>query len=199
MSNTTNNNHIQQLHKHGAKRKAFLLGALIVALLGAGYVALGMVTNNLKEAQKLQLENIGVVSLADEKRTLEKFLRANAELISRVEQYVIDEEGTAGFITYLESVARSKNVKLEVTNVELKPTTDPQQNSFETLKLAFSLQGSWQNVVTFIEMMERMPYYSSITSVDILKNTFVDKATQDQNGGQGTWAASVTMDILKKK
>lgn len=99
---------------------------------------------------------------------------------AELKKYFVTEKKTISFITEIESIARGMGISLETIGLDMVPATD---KTTALLKTTFSVTGSQDAVMTFMAMMESLPYHSRVPSMDLL-----DK-------GGNTWQGLVSVEV----
>lgn len=80
--------------------------------------------------------------------------------IDKVNSYFVDSDNAVSFINLLEGKARSVGLGIETTNVSVE-----ENNIYgEELFISIETTGSWNANMTFVKMVELLPYNISIRS-----------------------------------
>jgi Tfp pilus assembly protein PilO len=113
---------------------------------------------------------------------------------------IIESDGTVPFINSIEALAHQAGAKVNIDSVDVHSAEEG--DTFERLGLTVSTQGSWNQVYTFLAMIESLPYKVSITSVGLNQDSFTETANASSTVTRKTtiqWKGSFQLNVLKKK
>lgn len=161
---------------------AAVLGALVYGLVFAA----GIVIEKQASIRGIQQD----ILLNDERqknvKSLEKLLEDIEPQKKRIESVFIGERAVIDFIKALEQMASTTHIGFSLENAAL-----PSLNSDVGPKFELRVNGSFDEVLRFIGLLEAMPYQILIDSVQVRKQSGVE-----QNKGTGTWTAAVKITLL---
>jgi hypothetical protein len=101
---------------------------------------------------------------------------------AELQDYFVPEKKIISFINEIEALARSIGITLQTTNLDLTPAKDKNP---AVLKTGFTVSGPRDGVMTFMHMIESLPYHSQIPTMDIVE--------KEQGAWQGTVMLNVTI------
>ncbi len=114
-------------------------------------------------------------------------LKTNAELEVLIEETVeeretlanliLTEEGTSVFLTDIEGVAQQIGVELSTRS---RDVVEREEESYNALSLQLQIEGTNQQVVRMLEILEVLPYHSSVQSLRLTQEP--GKPTQAEVG-----------------
>jgi Tfp pilus assembly protein PilO len=154
--------------KNNKTKKMTILLVCIFTLLLIGFVfwyfQLISFAQNIRENKNLYDQEVKDTQLILE---IEKEQGKADEIQNFLDSLIIEEEGAVEFIEYIESLANRAGVSLEIQNFDILPK---EKELEENLKMKLSAVGSWSQVNHFILMMENLPYYIFLESMNLRAN-----------------------------
>ncbi len=157
-----------------------IAGIFALGAIGGSWYALSSI-DTMREtlvAGQLELkkEDERAQTILDVKRQLKRLEAERTEL----GQYFFKEEDIVRLLEQLEDLARHASVEMSV-NVAT-PTDGAGRKVFRT---GMKVEGSWQNVVYFVSLLEALPFRLELTRVNL-------------SGGESgeRWVGDVSMDLL---
>ncbi len=148
---------------------------LIVMLLSLGFclVVIGLFAGfyyYIDSKQKQLTENTRHVAElranSNELATLMNVVTQSAAEREKLFTYVLTEEDVIDFLALLETLAAEQGIEYKTENINEKKHS----NQFKTLTLNISAYGAYQGVVHFIALLETLPYQSSISEINLIKD-----------------------------
>jgi Tfp pilus assembly protein PilO len=137
---------------------------------------------------------------ADEGVALKTLLTNVSPDLDVLKTRIIESDGTVPFINSIEALAHQAGAKVNIDSVDVHSAEEG--DTFERLGLTVSTQGSWNQVYTFLAMIESLPYKVSITSVGLNQDSFTETANASSTVTRKTtiqWKGSFQLNVLKKK
>lgn len=108
-----------------------------------------------------------------------------------LDRYVIGKDGPVSFVEMLEKLALDRGLELDVSALSVVP--DPQYRYFEKVVLSVETKGSFSKLLSFITLLETLPYKVTMTEF------YFDKfSATDKKAGE-TWRLIFTMEAYKMK
>jgi Tfp pilus assembly protein PilO len=183
-------------------KKVFLF---VIILNVIGFAAYGFLFWRIK----VKNENvISLVSGAETDLKKEEFLRVakfsleeNKENVAMLDTYFVDRGGAPNFIEQVEDLGRDAGVFLTIGLVDVEADSANKNDYKELLKLRVEASGKWQNVLTFLSMIENLPYKVSLDqfslSVDGVRSAlFFGNENKETDI---TWKGYFEFSVLKLK
>lgn len=121
-------------------------------------------------------------SLSALMRTLEETQTDRQNLFTRI----LTEEDVIDLLALIESVGNEQGVELTTNSLTVAPIND----TFETLVVDLDVKGSYASVVHVLKLMEQLPYQSSVTNVQVVR--------ESEEGGPG-WRSTYEVRVTKFK
>lgn len=119
-------------------------------------------------------------SLQSLMRTLEDTKEERAALVSRV----IKDDEVITFLSLIETLGKEQGIALTTNSLTVLPVND----TFETLVIALTLEGTYSEMTSIIKLLEQLPYQSSVA-----------KVTMSKEKGSGLWKGSLEVSVTKLK
>ncbi len=168
------------------KTKQFFIVGLIIALFTLGLVGflynklqnkitnldntiLSLTAQNAKEAAQVKLSRL-VKDTEEDRAIINSFFFAN-------------EGDGVSFISSVEALATGVGLTGRTESIE--KTTDPVTKS-EMIKMVFRVSGEKERVISFVRLMESVPYHSRVENLDLRQVVGSD------------WEAKITMFVTIK-
>jgi len=106
-------------------------------------------------------QNAKIKMYTELSRLLEQSASQRAELSS----YVLKEDQTSSFLTEIESLASIRSVQLTTQSLKVIP----KDGKFDELSIEFAIEGSEKSVEEMLQILEKLPYHSKLSSVLLSK------------------------------
>lgn len=157
--------------------------ALFSILLYFG--GLFIVSNKIKKIENLY-HDINSESSKEEKFwAIKSISEANKEPIQILRNFFIQKGDEIKFIETIEDVAKTSSIKFEIASIDVKTVKDA---SFkEDINVKMQIEGSWGNIIYFLDKLKKMPFAVSIEKVDLDANA------------SGPWSGFVEFIIFREK
>ncbi len=121
----------------------------------------------------------------EEIRIIKSVVEANKELVQTFQDFFIKKGDEIKFIEEIERVARASAVDFEIASIDV---IENKKDSFkEDVNLKIELKGSWQEVMSFVDKLEKMSFGVSIENIKLEANT------------PGNWAGIVEFIIFREQ
>ena len=117
---------------------------------------------------------------------VEDLLRNTETESAQLSSLVLTDEGVVDFLALIESMGTEQNVRLETLSLNVAPVKD----QFEELQINLSAQGSEQGVFNVLQLLESLPYKSSVEKVTL---------SQIDGGSVPKWQATFSLNVTKFK
>jgi Tfp pilus assembly protein PilO len=116
---------------------------------------------------------------------IKSITETNKESIQTLQNFFIQKGDEVKFIEQIEKIAKESAVKFEISSIDVKVS---QTNSFkEDVDVKVKLEGSWRDVIYFMDKLEKMPFGVSVEDVNLNINTRND------------WSGSVEFIVFREK
>lgn len=160
-----------------------LIIAIVLLVLGGGAFAFMFIETT---DQAIVLEN-QVETLAAQRAQESNYIRLQRlteDTVSeraRLSAYFLEREGDSiDFLSYVERLAPEAGVSLQTNDLESVTDSSGQR----WIDVSFSISGSEQRIITFIEILENLPYVARMDSLDLTARS------------QTQWQAQVGMRVM---
>jgi len=115
-----------------------------------------------------------------------KFLAdTNKELIQTLQDFFVQKGDEVKFIEQIEKIARDSAINAEIIYIETK--ADQPESFKENVDVKMNVEGSWQNIMSFVDKLEKMSLGVSVEEVNLNANT------------PGDWSGSVEFIVFREK
>lgn len=179
-------------------QKVLLLFVLIFILVLAGNIVVG----NFVYKKISDINNkIKQVTLSAEERERAAVLKdslLNSEIDrDKLEEYFVGstDADTANFITYIEGLARQNGLVYDVRNVAYEPVSELSNSEhINFIKFRVNVVGSWNNVFTFLQVIENLPKVVSLGSVSFDNGPSLSSKTRAK-----IWSADLEFSVARFK
>jgi len=165
-----------------------LIVATVIALI-LYFVAFFSIRSKTRSLSLLEAD-LQVELLSEERsRSMKKLVEDTKTQRAALNTFFVSDDGVASFISDLESTAASARVDLDITSVGVEDIS-ADETLLELLTLRFSAEGTWQEVVHFVSLLELMPHALSIRSSQLQRSV---------RGEEIVWQGAFNVSVLKLK
>lgn len=153
-----------------------------------------MLDSAVAEAQRISSEVDQRLNEGRREADLRRIVSETASARNALDSFFVSSDGTAEFITTIESLAEDAQVELEVTNVSVsggESSEEDTDNLFEELTLDMNAVGSWQRIVHFVRLVESLPKDS------VVRNVNLEQVASAGESAPQEWSVIVTLSVRK--
>lgn len=162
-----------------------------------------LLNNRAVQASELAGEIQSIRSQNEREQSINALAENTAEARESLNNYFIQPNNSANFITRIEQIAEDTRVGLQIVNVSIQSYTpitkdnkegeDNQDNKFfENLVLEIQATGSWQRVLHFVRVLELLPEKARIADV-----SFEQSNESGPNESTPPWSVNLTIRAVK--
>ncbi len=179
--------------KTRSKLAIFILSVILLVILVALVGFFLMIRSSVENS--FVLENLESKNSADIKIPTKASLRALSSSTSELQSRVISSDGTVSFIDDLELAARSVGLSISMDKVG-----ESDGDAFVYLNLQMSTDGSWNQNILFLSMLQSLPYRSTINAARLYKQVSLQQiGSVSKTVLSKTWTGSFDISVLKMK
>jgi len=143
--------------------KIILIADIVAFVL---YGAIFFLIKNKNQDTSVLLNNAERDLKKDEFLRVAKFsLDQNKVEVEKLDTFFVAKDGVPNFIEYIEGLGKESGAALSIGNVSVEPDTKNKDDFKEVLRLKVEILGSWQELFTFLSIIENLPYGIQIDSV----------------------------------
>jgi len=171
-----------------------ILGLAIIGCMLAGALYALMFVRIESENTEAALLRVVVDAGAEEQAKLESAKEIFALTQKEREElgrYIVSNDAVVDFIEALENLNETTGANVEVVTVNVVPAAIPDSVT-EELALALSVEGTWNQVMHLLSIVETLPYSVRIGNVGLHK-------IGEQKGKTVYWQETVTFSVQKFK
>lgn len=185
-------------------KQLFTILIITNILLAASFAGVYyLLSNRAVQASELRGEIQSIRSQNQREESINALVENTAEARQALDNYFIQPNNSANFITRVEQIAEDTRVGLQIVNVSIQPFTPITKNSeedkdnqdnklFEDLVLEVQATGSWQRVLHFVRALELLPEKVHITDV-----SFEQSNEPGPNDSTPPWSVNLTIRAIK--
>jgi Tfp pilus assembly protein PilO len=167
---------------------------LSIGIIVACVIVIGLYFMIQRTSQKLSkletdIQNKNAQIKADE--SLRDLVEESGDDIDTLMKRIIPSNGTVNFIEIIESFARNNGITVAIDTVK-EIELNPLSETYESLELIFSTEGSWRSTHHFIELIESLPYKVTINQLGIT-------GTGESASSSARWSGAYNIEVLKYK
>ena len=168
------------------KNKSVTFVIVIISLSVILYfVGLFIVLEIKKEIENSYYNTESKSSKEEKIRIIKNITETNKEPIQTLRNYFIQKSDEVEFIEQIEKLARVSGVKFDIISIDIKIN---QSDSFkENVDVKMKLEGSWQNIIYFVDKLEKMPFGVSIENMNLDTST------------SGNWLGFIEFILFREK
>lgn len=117
-------------------------------------------------------------------RALKSIAETNKEYIQTLRGYFIQKGDEVKFIEQIEEISRKSSIQFEISSIDTKP--NQVKNFKEDITVRMNIEGSWQNIMRFVDMLEKINF-----------GVLVQNISLDAKTGDG-WSGMVEFVIFRE-
>lgn len=157
--------------------------------------------NNVDKEVSLRLNQIESEVKKDESlRSIKNLMNDTKEDRGQIERLFVQPNGTVDFIETVELLGRTADVKIEVESVGVSAFKNKTASSTtELFNLSFKTEGSWQNTMHLLSLLDNMPYKISFENVNLSKISGSSGSDKNKEENPSYWNGSFNFTVLKIK
>jgi Tfp pilus assembly protein PilO len=169
------------------KNKTVRLAVSAVVLgIALYFVGLFFVLNQTKKVEDLYNNTEAKSSKGEEFLAIKSIVEANQEMIQTLRSFFIQKGDEIKFIEQIEKTAKNSDLKFDIVSIDVKENQG--SSSFkEDVGVKMQIEGSWKNVASFENKLERLPFGVYVSSMNLDASV------------PGRWAGSVEFIIFREK
>lgn len=183
-----------------------LFATLIVTnllLVGAFVGVYYLLNNRATETRKLTGRIESIRNQNQQEESISSLVKNTAKARQSLDNYFIQSNSSANFITKIEEIAEETRVDLQIGNVSIQPLSARQSEEettesgeeealLESLVLELQASGSWERVIHFVRVLELLPEKNYITDV-----SFEQSGQPGPNESTPPWSVNLTIHAAK--
>jgi Tfp pilus assembly protein PilO len=183
-------------------KKMFITTLVLNAIALAAYGFLFFSIKDKNETVSSILSGADKDIQQDEFLRMAKFsLMDNRENIEKLDSYFVPRDGVPDFIEFIEQLGRDSGISLSIGVVAVEPDTRNKDDFKELLRLRTEGLGQWQNLFTFLSMIENLPFRVQIDRVSFALDGGQERISFDSVGTEdrslSLWKGFVDFTLLK--
>jgi len=168
------------------KNKTVKFATAVIILSVLLYLAgLWVVYGEIKKIENLYASTDSESSREQKFLAVKSIAESNMATIQTLRNFFVQKGDEVKFIEEIEGVAKASAAKSEITAIDVKAS--PKDSVKEDVDIKISLEGSWGEVVGFIDKIKKMPFGVSIETLNLNANT------------PGSWSGSVELIVFREK
>ena len=168
------------------KKKTVVTTLIILGLSIVFYLAsLFVMVQKQKEIENVFRSTESEVSKGEKRWVLKSILSVYTEEIQTLRNFLIRKGDEVTFIEQIEGVGRVSGIQFEIKSIDLK--TKVESSFKEDVMIKMSINGKWDNIISFIDHLEKMPFGVLIENFDL------------KTSGAGEWSGSISMVVFREK
>jgi Tfp pilus assembly protein PilO len=161
-----------------------------------------MIGSSVAKAHDIEAQVKGLQDRKEQALVLQASLGDSAALLNKLQTRIVESNGAVTFITAIETAARAAGARVIIDSVD-KKAIDPKSPEavgpdFEDLVLRISVQGSWQQVYSFVAMVESLPYKVTIQTTNVKREIFTTGEASSTESVR-IWKGQMGISVLKRK
>jgi len=168
--------------KNKLMRFAATLASLSIILY---FVGLFVVLAEIKRVENFYQSAESEASKEEKSWAIKAIAEANKEPIQTLRSFFIQKGDEVKFIEQMEEIAAGSTVKFEISSIDVRAN---QQDSFkEDVNVKINIEGSWKNIMYFIDKLEKMSFGVSVEKISL------------DAGEPGNWVGFIELIVFREK
>lgn len=183
-----------------------LFATLIVTnlLLAGAFVGVYYLLNNrAMETRELSGRIESIRNQNQQEDSISALVKNTVQARKSLDNYFIEPNNSANFITKVEEIAEDTRVDLQIGNVSIQPLfaeeseddtaeSGEEEPLLENLVLELQASGSWERIIHFVRVLELLPEKNYITGV-----SFEQSGQPGPNESTPPWSVNLTIHTAK--
>jgi Tfp pilus assembly protein PilO len=120
------------------------------------FLSLYFVLVEIKKIENYYSDTQSKSAKEDQSRVLRSVADSNKETIKKLRDFFVQKGDEVKFIEQIENLARQSGIKFEISSIE--PKVDDSQIFKDDLIIKMNLEGSWSNIIKFVNGLEKMHF-----------------------------------------
>lgn len=171
------------------KNKGLLLVAVLFTIAAIGCYGFLFMEIKGKNERISELVN-RIDSEASEEnvlRSIKTMVAETAPMREELLKFTVGKDDAVSFIELLETVGRDAGVSVDIDSVT--PAEIAGGGGVEALKLSLKITGAWAKVLTFLGLLEFLPYETKVEQVSVSRSELPESP----------WGIHANLIVLKEK
>jgi Tfp pilus assembly protein PilO len=168
--------------KNKIVRFAAATALLSIILYFAGLL---IVFGEIKKVENFYNDTESQYSKEEKTLAIKSIAETDKEQIQTLRDFFVKKGDEVTFIEQIEKAAKDSSIKFEISSIDIVPN---QRGSFkEDLDVKMKAQGSWQDVMFFINKLEKMPFGVLIENLNL------------DASAPGSWEGLIDFNVFREK
>ncbi|KKR28236.1 MAG: hypothetical protein UT61_C0054G0008 [Candidatus Woesebacteria bacterium GW2011_GWA1_39_8] len=153
--------------KNWIPKKTFLMVSATAAVFCVVlYLAsLFLVLLEIKEIEDYYNNTESQSGKEERARVLKSIAETNKEYIQTLREYFIQKGDEVKFIEQIEEIGKKSSIQFEINSIDVKP--NQLKNFKEDITVRMDIEGSWQNIMNFTDMLEKMNFGILVQNISL--------------------------------
>lgn len=131
-----------------------------------------------------------------ENRALRSILLNTREDRERIDAHVLKDDDVVVFIETIENLGPQSGVAVITSSVNVDDSSGNASTTTGYLKLKLNAQGTWENILHFVSLIENLP---NKISVERFSSSISSVNAEVKTKGPQTWQSAIELKVLKLK
>jgi hypothetical protein len=132
------------------------------------FVGLWFVFNETKKVENFYRDTNSASFKEERFWTIKSIAETNKALIQNLRDFFIQKGDEVKFIEQIEAAAKNSAIKFETSSIDVN--ADPKNLFKENIDIKINVAGSWGNIISFLNKLEKLPFGVSIENVSLDAN-----------------------------
>jgi len=173
-----------------------LVAVVAAVVVVAYFIFFNIISSTNKALAELDHELDAEVRVESELKDLNHVIAATVEEREVLDSYFVEADGVVDFINDLEGFVKYIGAVPEILLVDIKDEVIARGvSSFEYLNVEIVVEGTWEELFNFSELLDTMPLYLRVNKMQIenISNT------GEGGGPSENWTSRFNIDVIKRK
>ncbi len=177
---------------------------LVVAIVGISgwYVLYEKIIAQATTTSHTKATEEAIQTSQQQDQALASFLTISSSTAMTLLSSVVPANGSVSFISMIEGLAKQAHAGVRIQNVSIASVTkvapSASTSNFDALVLNLSVQGSWNDVYTFLAMLETLPYKVRLNNISLNQAVYsTPSANGHSTSAQSFWSGTLTLSVVK--
>lgn len=142
----------------------FIMATMTVCVI-LYFISLFVVLIEIKKIEDYYSNTESKSGKEERTRILRSIAETNKENIQALRGFFVQKGDEVRFIEQIEATGRKSGIQFEISAIDVKGNQI--KNFKEDITVKMNIQGSWENVINFIDILEKMNFGVSIQNLNL--------------------------------
>lgn len=178
--------------------KTLLISSIVFALIAVAFAIFLsiLIDRGLENVAKIDQDIANEEVQKKNVESVEKVLEKTKESRDELATYILQDANIVSIVETIEKLGEKNSLAVTITGLEAEDSFEAKAGTINNVKMHVDAKGNWSNLLTFMILVENIPYKSTIDSVILRKSTLESSVSDKSLPG---WSLGFNIKLLKIK